>query len=192
MIRGVHKQGIGWEVSFSGGYSKWFKSKDEAIQHRKMLEDEFGVPKLGTKKPLKDLSGKVFGNYKVIDYAGDSEISLKQRRVIVKNIITGDYNIVPAGNLINGDLNGGTIYVEGTQLNGINRSRKNKNNKSGVTGVSWNNKEQKWVARIGFKRKTIALGRFSTKQEAIQARLAAEEKYFKPILEKYENKKEND
>ncbi|STQ33070.1 Uncharacterised protein [Enterococcus durans] len=33
---------------------------------------------------------------------------------------------------------------------------------------------------------------FDTKEEAIEARLAAEEKYFKPILEKYENKKEND
>ncbi|MGH1833320.1 AP2/ERF family transcription factor [Enterococcus gilvus] len=190
-MKGVHKQGVGWEVSFSNGYSKWFKLESEAKEHRIFLEKEFGKPKMGTKKQLKNYAGEIFGNYKVIDYAGDSKKSLKQRKVIAKNLITGDYKVVPLGNLINGDLNGETIYVEGTQLNGIKRNNKNKNNKTGVTGVSWNKREQKWVAQIGFKNKTIPLGRFDTKEKAIAARLAAEEKYFKPILEKYENKKEN-
>lgn len=36
-----------------------------------------------------------------------------------------------------------------------------------------------------FKGKQFYLGHFTTKQDAINARKAAEEKYFKPILEKY-------
>lgn len=58
-------------------------------------------------------------------------------------------------------------------------------NTSGYKGVSWKKQEKKWVARIGFQGKAIHLGYFVNKQDAINARLEAEEKYFKPILEKY-------
>lgn len=77
-------------------------------------------------------------------------------------------------------------FVEGTYLLGLNR-RKNKNNTSGTTGVYFASREKVYIASITFKGKRHFLGRFKNKQDAINARKEAEEKYFKPILEKYKN-----
>lgn len=52
------------------------------------------------------------------------------------------------------------------------------NNTSGVTGVFWDKKLNKWGAGIGFKGKYIYLGRFENFEEATKARKEAEEKYF--------------
>lgn len=60
-----------------------------------------------------------------------------------------------------------------------------KNNKSGVKGVCWVKRFNKWNAQIGFKGKVINLGYFLNLEDAIKARKKAEEKYFKPILDKY-------
>lgn len=74
---------------------------------------------------------------------------------------------------------------DGTMLNQIADTRKiNKNNKSGIRGVSWDSSRSKWAANITFKRKTIHLGRFDNKMDAINARNKAEKEYFHPILEK--------
>ncbi|HAA0449444.1 TPA_asm: AP2 domain-containing protein, partial [Listeria monocytogenes] len=43
---------------------------------------------------------------------------------------------------------------------------------------------KKWEASITFKRNHHFLGRFTKKEDAIKARLEAEEKYFKPVIEK--------
>ena len=51
-------------------------------------------------------------------------------------------------------------------------------NTSGVTGVSFIEKNSRWKARIRKNRIDIHLGYFSNKQDAIQARKAAEEKHF--------------
>lgn len=77
------------------------------------------------------------------------------------------------------------FYVEGTLLKNISSSKLNKNNKSGVRGVSWNKTNKSWVATLTFKGKTVLQKYFKNKQDAINARKEAEEKYFKPILEKY-------
>jgi hypothetical protein len=49
-----------------------------------------------------------------------------------------------------------------------------KNNQSGVVGVSWSASRKKWVAMIWHESKPIPLGRFLDKQEAIKARKDAE------------------
>ena len=54
-----------------------------------------------------------------------------------------------------------------------------KNNTSGFTGVTWSKNRQKWVAQIMVDYKTINLGRFTNKEDAVRARLQAEVKYFK-------------
>lgn len=59
------------------------------------------------------------------------------------------------------------------------------NNTSGVTGVTWDSSRGKWTAQIVFQGRRIYLGRYANKEEAIAARKEAEEKYFKPILDKY-------
>ena len=62
------------------------------------------------------------------------------------------------------------------QDNAKNRAL-NKNNKSGVCGVSWYKTKGKWVAQISDKEKKINLGYFIDKFEAACARKSAENKY---------------
>lgn len=51
------------------------------------------------------------------------------------------------------------------------------NNKTGVTGVSWDSQRGKWYAWIKGKDKTISLGRHTTLFDAACARKSAEQKY---------------
>lgn len=75
--------------------------------------------------------------------------------------------------------------VDGTKITSILPSRTMKNNTSGVTGVRYSKARRKWLALMQFKGKTVLDKGFETKEEAIQARKYAEEKYFKPVLEKH-------
>ena len=75
-------------------------------------------------------------------------------------------------------------YKDGTYLFNLN-DKVTKNNTSGFKGVSWEKHTNKWHAYIMLRGKQKNLGRFTNKQDAINARKEAEEKYFKPILEKY-------
>lgn len=53
-----------------------------------------------------------------------------------------------------------------------------KNNKSGVVGVNFNKEKGKWEATIKVDRKSIYLGRFDKKEDAVEARIKAQDKYF--------------
>ncbi len=97
-----------------------------------------------------------------------------------------EINTNNAKNVIQKKLN--TLRKEGTYISNLN-SATYKNNTSGVRGVTFKPSKNLWYAYIGFQKKLIHLGTFKTKEEAVKARLRAEETYFKPILEKY--KKEN-
>jgi hypothetical protein len=63
----------------------------------------------------------------------------------------------------------------------INRRVPSKNT-SGYRGVRWCKRDKLWVATIGINGKTKSLGSFKDINEAIAARLAAEEIYYKPLL----------
>ena len=52
-----------------------------------------------------------------------------------------------------------------------------KNNTSGTKGVYYHKKNNKWIAYITYKYKTINLGSFQNKEDAIKARKEAEEKH---------------
>ncbi|RHO08431.1 AP2 domain-containing protein [Clostridium sp. AM22-11AC] len=58
-----------------------------------------------------------------------------------------------------------------------NRRRWN-TNKSGETGVIWSEDRKKWRAYITVNRKRINLGSFESKEDAVNARQVAEEKYW--------------
>lgn len=62
--------------------------------------------------------------------------------------------------------------------NSMNRNRQS-NNTSGIIGVSWDKKSNKWHARIKIDGKTRHLGYFVDKRDAIIVRLKAEQEYFK-------------
>jgi hypothetical protein len=76
--------------------------------------------------------------------------------------------------------------VEDTRLRNLTAKRPQRSGKdSGVKGVVWDKENNKWRAQIGLQGKHIHLGRYSDLEEAIRVRKEAEEKYFKPILDKY-------
>ena len=52
------------------------------------------------------------------------------------------------------------------------------NSTSGIKGVSWRKRNQKWRAYITVNHKRIELGEYENKEDAITARQKAEEKYF--------------
>lgn len=79
---------------------------------------------------------------------------------------------------------------DGTMISALNPDRKaNKNSKTGIKGVYWSKREQRYITKIGIKNKNITIGRFSSLEEAAKARKKAEEQYFAPEIEKYEKSK---
>jgi hypothetical protein len=86
------------------------------------------------------------------------------------------------------DMRKRILWTEGTCINSIASTKLPKNNTSGVMGVYWYKKGQKWRAEIRFKGVNYYLGAFLTLSEAEAARKDAENKYFKPMIEKYEEK----
>ena len=67
-----------------------------------------------------------------------------------------------------------------------------KNNTSGITGVIWNNENNKWRARITVNGKLIHLGYFETLEEAAKARYDAELLYFGTFSPNYEKLTQNE
>ncbi len=74
------------------------------------------------------------------------------------------------------------LRIADKKINSINRGLQS-NNKTGYKGVYHDRRYGTWNARVTVNRKTIHLGTFSTKEEAIAARKAGEEKYYLPQLE---------
>ncbi|MBD1223304.1 HNH endonuclease [Virgibacillus halodenitrificans] len=88
-------------------------------------------------------------------------------------------------------LKGLKKHMEYDRIDGTRKSaftaKLHKGNKSGHKGVNWIKSRKKWRAYIGFKGKQIFLGNYENKEDAIVARLKAEEKYYKPLLDDYKN-----
>lgn len=72
-----------------------------------------------------------------------------------------------------------------TNIDLIKKKEANRNNQTGVRGVHYCNTKKKWVATLTVQKKLVLNKAFSNKKQAVQARKEAEEKYFKPILDKY-------
>lgn len=64
------------------------------------------------------------------------------------------------------------------QQNNMMNCKISKNNTSGVTGVVWDKRGNKWIAVITYNYKQIYLGGFNNFEDAVKARKEAEEKYF--------------
>ena len=68
---------------------------------------------------------------------------------------------------------------------------KNKRNKSGCVGVTWNKDKHKWIASITFNGKYKYLGSFENKEDAIKARKEAENDLYSKhsdVINKMSNK----
>lgn len=77
-------------------------------------------------------------------------------------------------------------------IKSLYKNSKSNKTKSGVKGVGWNKRSNKWRAYIMFQGKQYELGHFVKVEDAIKIRKEAEEKLFGPFLEWYkENFKED-
>jgi len=147
-----------------------------------------------------DLTGQRFGRLTVVERAGTT----KGRQSLWKcKCDCGNEVTVLAYTLKSGRTTSCGCFQKETALKSIKKrnqflrkdgtiiclltAKKSKNNTSGVKGVFWDKKNQKWRAIIGFQGKRIYLGLFSTLEAAAKARAVAEEQYFQPILDKYKD-----
>lgn len=71
--------------------------------------------------------------------------------------------------------------------NNMKNIKLSKSNKSGVKGVYYNKLEKKWKSYISYNGKQINLGTFSKKEDAINIRILAENKYYKNFTRKKED-----
>nr|WP_072537091.1 AP2 domain-containing protein [Anaerococcus mediterraneensis] len=137
--------------------------------------------------------GKTFGELKVLKRASSTGESMYLCRcscgkeVEVRGVELLDGKIVSCGHKRAEQKELKDKLVDGTSLYGITQGL-SKNNSTGYKGVIYDKKLKKYRAQLTFNYKKINLGLYDTAEEAYQARLAGEEKYFKPILEKYKDK----
>lgn len=75
------------------------------------------------------------------------------------------------------------IHQEGLAVRYMDK-QVNRNSKTGYTGVCWRKKEHKYFAYIMVDRKRISLGLHTNLSDAVAARKAAEDQYFRSRQEK--------
>jgi len=108
----------------------------------------------------------------------------KSRRIAMHRVIWEYYN----GNIPDGMV---IAHIDGNGLNNIlenlrcvtpsDRSKNHsicKNNKSGCTGVKWEQRRSKWIAYISIKSKLTRIYYGDSKEDAIAARKAAEIEHY--------------
>lgn len=168
------------------------------------------------KRNLKDLTGKKFNKLVVIglDRKEEKVSSRGNRRTIyywkckcdcgeeviifgsrlkdgrIKDCKDAKRNETKSYTKIGNEFKKENILKENTRLDNLS-GKLSKANTSGVRGVSFKKDKNKYKATIGFKKKTYFLGYFDNIEDAKKAREKAEEKYYKPILEKYGYKSRN-
>lgn len=102
------------------------------------------------------------------------------RNIMMQRFILGEYDKDKIPDHINRnplDNRRCNLRIVDKSMNAINCGVR-PNNKSGVTGVSWSNAAKLWRAYINSQGKRIELGYFKNKEDAIIARLNAENKYY--------------
>lgn len=85
----------------------------------------------------------------------------------------------------------GLTYIDGTCVEMLRTRTIRRNNTSGVPGVDWLMKKQRWRASICFKGKRRYLGSYSRFEDAVDARKRAEEELFEPFLSEFSSKNDH-
>jgi hypothetical protein len=103
----------------------------------------------------------------------------KKSKIKFHRLVTScpDDMVVDHINHIKYDNRKSNLRICSQHENNMNRSIVT-NNTSGVTGVTWNKKLNKWSAQIGVNGKNIYLGVYENFKDAVKSRKEAEEKYF--------------
>ena len=93
------------------------------------------------------------------------------------------YGKWPESNLVIDHINGDNCDNTIENLRLVTQTENNRNrcipkdNTSGHVGLYWMNSKKKWLVQIGSNRKSIHIGIFKNKEDAIKARKEAEKKY---------------
>lgn len=150
----------------------------------------------------KDITGQKFGKLTVIKKVGLTE---KQLQKWLCKCECGNYKEVVYTHLVKGMVAScGCLKVAAAEKATMNEAtvdgvkipalikKTAKNNSSGRKGVSKFKTKTgriRYRVRITVNKKTINVGKFDTLEEAIKARELAEEKYFKPYIDTYRERK---
>lgn len=143
---------------------------------------------------MNDLTGKRFGKLTVLSYVGKEN----GFHIWHCQCDCGKITDVRQSNLQSGrtkscgcDRNPqkNMHYTEGTCLEMLRPELMYKTNTSGVRGVYYNKKRNKWIAQIMFKQKCYYLGGYDKLEDAAEVRAAAEEKIFGDFLKWYHETK---
>lgn len=102
---------------------------------------------------------------------------IKFHRIIMQDYLKDDFVVDHINTLCKEDNRKSNLRVVTKEQNAINR-KKNINNTSGKTGVSYKKEINKWQANINYQNKRYYLGVYDNLEDAIQARIEAEIKYF--------------
>lgn len=79
----------------------------------------------------------------------------------------------------------GLTYIDGTCVEMLRARAVRRSNTSGVPGVDWMAKKQRWRAAICFKGKRRYLGSYEKFEDAVKARKRAEEEILQPFLQEF-------
>jgi len=157
----------------------------------------FCSKKCSGKSQIKDITGQVFGDLKVLKlleerYDGHTywlcECTCGNETKVPINFLRTGHKISCgcAKHKNNWVVENHKEYYKGTNILKIKNNTPIKSNKSGIPGVH-QHVDGYWIARINFKGKRIYLGYFKEFDDAVKVRKEAEEKYYLPIIEEFEN-----
>lgn len=79
----------------------------------------------------------------------------------------------------------GLTYIDGTCVEMLRAKTVRRNNTSGVPGVDWVARKQRWRASICFKGKRYYLGSYRSFDDAVKARKEAEEQFHDRFLREF-------
>lgn len=181
-------------VKSCGCYHKEVSSKifSESTHRKKYntydLTGEYGIGYTLKEEPfyfdlenydkIKDICWYMNSRGYLVGYNSDNSKTIKMHRYIM-GLTENDSQVIDHINSTRKmDNRKCNLRITSQAKNTINRQT-SKTNTSGITGVSFNRRKQKWVAYITYNKKRKHLGYFSSKEEAIIARKEAENKYFK-------------
>ena len=142
---------------------------------------------------VKDMTGKKFGKLVVIKELGRGRVLCQcecgnQKEINKGHLLNGD--IVSCGCTLRetGTKNMAPYFFDKTMIAKIRSNKASKRSTTGIKGVSFHKSRGRFSASIGCQGKKIYLGTFKTLEEAVAARKAAEEKYYKPLIDSFEKK----